>query len=146
MANDEYFTPKWLFDKLNVMFDLDVASTYHPLVTVPSYNRFTIEDDGLTKDWHGRVWMNPPFSKVTPWIEKWLDHGNGLCLIPSLSSNGKWVNKLWDSQAVCALLPSNMRFQCPNGDIASIRWRTAVWAIGDRNISALKQSGLGNVR
>ena len=26
MANDELYTPKWIFDSLNVVFDLDVCA------------------------------------------------------------------------------------------------------------------------
>jgi hypothetical protein len=142
-GKNECFTPKWVFDKLGLEFDLDVASSNHPLVVVPAKKRYTIEDDALSKPWFGRVWMNPPFSKVTPWIDKWLDHANGLCLV-TLSSNGKWVNKLWDSEAACHYLPPNMAFIGGSGLVVKMRWRTAIWALGDDNIKAL--SNLGKVK
>jgi hypothetical protein len=142
---DECYTPQWLFDKLGVQFDLDVASSYHPLVIVPTKDRYTIKDNALVKPWYGNVWMNPPFSKVTPWIDKWLDHRQGICLVP-LSSNGRWVNKLWDSEAACMYLPANMKFQGASGHIVNMRWRTALWAFGESNITALKMSGLGRIR
>jgi len=142
---DECYTPKWLFDAMAITFDLDVASSYHDLIAVPSHNRFTIQDNGLERDWYGRVWMNPPFSKVTPWIDKWLDHNNGICLVP-LSSNGRWVNKLWDSDAACMYLPANMAFQGASGHIVKMRWRTAMWALGKDNIEALERTKIGKVR
>lgn len=145
MANDEIFTPSWIFDALNVQFDLDPASSNHPLVTVPAEKRYTKEDDGLAREWFGRVWMNPPFSKLTPWVDKWMAHNNGICLVP-LSSNGKWVNRLWDSEAACCYLPPGMSFQGSDGNIVKIRWRTSMWAIGETNITALKMSGLGRIR
>ena len=145
MAADEIFTPKWIFDSLGVQFDLDPASAHHSLITVPAKYRFTKEDDGLTQNWFGRVWMNPPFSKVTPWIDKWMAHNDGICLVP-LSSNGKWVNRLWDSEAACCYLPPAMAFQGSDGKMAKMRWRTAIWAIGETNITALKMSGLGKIR
>ena len=139
-GKDECYTPAWIFDKIGLQFDLDVASSHHPLVVVPAINRYTIDDNALIKPWYGRVWMNPPFSKVTPWIDKWLEHNNGLCLVP-LSSNGKWVNKLWDSDAGCCYLPANMAFQGASGHIVKMRWRTAIWALGDENINALRKLG-----
>jgi hypothetical protein len=90
--------------------------------------------------------MNPPFSKVTPWIDKWLEHKNGFCLVP-LSSNGKWVNKLWESDAELVFLPSAMKFiGGRDGVMVNHRWRCALWAIGDEAIEALRNSGIGKVR
>ncbi len=32
---------------------------------------WTADDDALTKSWHGhRVWCNPPYSNIRPWVEK----------------------------------------------------------------------------
>lgn len=144
-SKDECYTPKWLFDAMGLEFDLDVASANHPLIVVPAANKYTLEDDGLAQKWYGRVYMNPPFSKVTPWIDKWLDHANGICLVP-LSSNGRWVNKLWDSKAGCMYLPASMAFQGADGRIVKMRWRTALWAIGQENIDGLIRSQIGKVR
>ena len=93
--SDEMFTPEWIFKALNVEFDLDVASSHNQFVQVPTKKFYTIDDDSLAQGWVGRVWMNPPYSKVTPWIHKWIAHQNGFCLVP-LSSNGKWINLLWE--------------------------------------------------
>ena len=137
---DECYTPKWIFDGLGITFDLDVASSNHPLVIVPATKRYTIEDDALKQPWFGRVWMNPPFSKMTPWIDKWLEHNNGICLV-SLASNGKWMNKLWDSDAACHYLPPNMAFNGASGLPVKMRWRSAMFALGDDNVQALRNLG-----
>ncbi len=99
IKNDECYTPQWVFDAMGIRFDLDVASSNSEMIVVPADRKYTVEDDGLALPWEGRVWMNPPFSKITPWINKWLEHGNGICLVP-LSSNGRWVNQLWESNAL----------------------------------------------
>lgn len=51
--SDEYATPQGTFDKLNAEFNftLDPCSTDQ---NCKCNNHFTIEDDGLTKDWGGR--------------------------------------------------------------------------------------------
>lgn len=146
MANDEMFTPYWVFEALDLKFDIDVASSHNPHVVECAWKKYTIDEDGLAQDWNGLVWMNPPFSKVTPWIEKWLDHANGLCLVP-LSSNGRWVNTLWESDAKLVYLPPNMKFiGGEDGKMISHRWRCALWAIGEQAIQALDESKIGKMR
>ena len=138
--DNECYTPKWIFDQLGLHFDLDVASSNSPLVQVPATQKYTLEDDALSKPWFGRVWMNPPFSKVGPWIDKWLNHNNGLCLVP-LGSNGKWVNNLWNSDAACHYLPPNLAFVGGSGLVVKMRFRTAIFALGNDNVLALRRLG-----
>jgi hypothetical protein len=140
---DECYTPKWIFDKLRLIYDLDVASANHELITCPAKKRYTIEDNALEQPWHGRIWMNPPFSKVTPWIERFIEHDNGVGLVP-LSSNGRWVNRLWDSQVAFCYLPSNLAFVGASGHEVKMRWRVTLIAAGADNIKAM--SNLGRVR
>ena len=141
--NDECYTPQWVFDALGTTFDLDVASGHSQYIVTPAARKYTVEDDGLALPWEGKVWMNPPFSKITPWINKFLEHGNGVCLVP-LSSNGKWVNELWDSKASVAYLPANMAFVTRTGELIKHRWRCSMWAIGEESVENLR--GIGRVR
>ena len=146
MAKDEQYTPSWVFEALGVKFDLDVASSNNPYVIVPTKRRYTIEDDALIQPWHVLIWMNPPYSGVTPWIEKWLDHANGFCLVP-LASQGRWVNRLWESEAKLLYMPPNMKFiGGDDGVMITHRWRTALWAIGEQAIEILHKSKIGKVR
>ena len=80
--SDEWYTPSTLFEQLGLRFDLDVASPTDNKSHVPADRKYTIEDDGLVQPWTGRVWMNPPYSKPAPWVEKWLNHANGIALLP----------------------------------------------------------------
>lgn len=61
-SSDEYATPPWLWRKLARPlggFDVDPASGAES--TPIADTRYTKEDDGLSKAWHGDVWLNPPF-------------------------------------------------------------------------------------
>jgi hypothetical protein len=42
--------------------DLDPASSIAANVVVQAQRFFTKADNGLVREWHGRVWLNPPYS------------------------------------------------------------------------------------
>ena len=138
MANDELYTPKWIFEALGLQFDLDVASSNNEQIIVPASNKYTIEDDALTKPWYGRVWMNPPFSKPSPWVHKWLAHNNGIALLP-LSGNSRWWRDLWQSDAAVVMIKPNTGFNNTEGEEKKIMYGISLWALGLDNIAAIAQ-------
>jgi phage N-6-adenine-methyltransferase len=141
--SDEWYSPKIIFDKLGIEFDLDPSHPNHK-TDVPCKKYFTKEDDGLTQKWDGVVWMNPPYSKPAPWVERWLTHQNGLALLPLAKS--KWFNHLMDSDAKFVLLPSTFKFNSPENKSISLMMASSIWAIGDYAIEKLIDSDLGKVR
>lgn len=62
-------------------FDLDPCTPpYMPWETAAK--RYTPLDDGLSKEWCGRVWLNPPYGKQTfLWLNRLRLHGSGIALI-----------------------------------------------------------------
>ena len=89
---DERYTPRWVFDDLGLTFDLDPASPVGGGDFVPARRKLTRLDDGLAHDWHGLVWLNPPFSAATPWADKFRAHGEGVFLGPI--ANSRWWTDL----------------------------------------------------
>ena len=133
LTSDDFYTPQWIFDALNLHFDLDVASPPHE-TRVPCDRYLTKADDGLTADWHGRIWLNPPFSNTYEWTTRFIEHSNGIALLPFGKSRA--IDAMWQSDANVVLLPRTMKFlQGP------IYMPTALWAIGDDNINALHNIG-----
>lgn len=68
--SDEWSTPNKIYDDLNneFNFNLDPCSSE---VNHKCENYFTIEDDGLSKNWGGyRVFCNPPYSNIAAWVKK----------------------------------------------------------------------------
>lgn len=77
-------------------FDLDVCARVD---TAKAEQFFTRADDGLSRDWFGRAWMNPPFSNPAPWLKKAIEETeSGRCemvvaLLPA-STDTRWFHDL----------------------------------------------------
>lgn len=141
--NDTILTPKWVFEELGITFDVDVA---HPEFEthVPCKRWYTEQNDGLKSEWSGVIWLNPPYSNPTPWIDKFIEHANGIALVPMAKS--KWFNKLWDSKAIHYALPAQFKFEDINGKPKSIFSLCSLWAMGEESTLALTRLAKGNIR
>lgn len=89
--------------------------------------------------------MNPPYSSPSEWVYKFINHGQGMALLPI--TRGKWWDAIWDRADAILPLPHNYKFERPDG-LASkpIVFRTALYAIGENNARALSHYGGGRVR
>lgn len=68
--SDEWATPQHIFDELDEEFgfDLDACANKN---NHKCDDYYSIEDDGLSKDWSGRrVFCNPPYSNIAEWVKK----------------------------------------------------------------------------
>jgi hypothetical protein len=93
-GHDEWLTPKYITDALGP-FDLDPCSPIvRPWDTAKKH--YTVEDDGLSKKWHGRVWCNPPYGPETKkWLERIASHGDGIALVFSRTETGSFFPHVW---------------------------------------------------
>lgn len=112
--SDEWYTPKYIFDALGIQFHLDVAA---PEINtfVPACRKFT--EDSLNKDWFGQVWCNPPFggrNGLVPWIDKFLEHGDGIILTPDRTSCDWWQKLVEECDAVL-FIKGKVKFMRPDG-------------------------------
>lgn len=140
---DERYTPQWIFDGLGLTFDLDPASPEGGGDCVPALAKFTKADDGLSRPWHGRVWLNPPFSESTAWADRFRDHGNGVFLGPV--ANGRWwvdlvrhADVIWHCRDFAFTHPTHA------GKRSSMP--LAMIAIGDDNAEAVRRLALSGVQ
>ena len=107
------------FDEQLGPFTIDVAAADH---NAKCARYFTAEQDGLAQSWAGeRVWCNPPFSTISPWVQKaWNEHErtNGIAmLLPANRTDQLWWHQLVepyrdraDSPLWVYFLPGRMRF------------------------------------
>jgi hypothetical protein len=140
LTSDDYYTPAWVFERMGIEFDLDVCSPPGGIPWIPAKRYYTQADDGLVAPWEGRAWMNPPYSNVTPWVERLIEHGDGVCLLPF--GRSRWLNRIWD-HANAVIIPANIgSFSFAND--RTMRFAVFVAAFGDECVEAV--SHLGPVR
>lgn len=79
-GSDEWYTPPEIVTSLG-HFDLDPCSPIGGVFRLADV-LYTKEDNGLTKEWKGRVWLNPPYSKPLyfQFADKMAKHGSGIML------------------------------------------------------------------
>jgi hypothetical protein len=141
---DDYYTPDWVFNALGIEFDLDVAAPKGGISWLPAKNHFSIEDDGLAQNWYGKVWMNPPYSMPSAWVDKFIEHNNGICLLPF--SRSKWFLKIWEKADCIIALPSNFKFMHKDLGSQNVFMPVFLAAKGNECSEYLKNSRLGAPR
>jgi hypothetical protein len=146
LTSDDHYTPKWVFDRIGLCFDLDVAAPPNGAPFVPCKNYLTQYDDGLTVEWSGLVFMNPPFSNITKWVNKFIAHNNGICLLPVVKS--QWYYDLWDSKArIVRGDPDKSGLKFIFMETQKRIFPSVIFAaLGDVSVKALKQAKFGKLR
>lgn len=114
MGKDEWLTPPDLIIQLGD-FDLDPCSpVIRPWNTAK--NHFTINDDGLSKDWFGRVWLNPPYGKFTGvWLDRLVIHGDGIALIFARTETEMFFDYVWNFADAVLFLKGRLCFYHVSG-------------------------------
>lgn len=115
-ATDAWITPQPLVTALGA-FDLDPCEAT-PQPWKHALRGITEAEDGLKAKWHGRVWLNPPYSSVWQWMGKLAEHGHGTALIFARTETAGFVEHVWCKASAILFLHGRLHFHYPNGDKA----------------------------
>ena len=139
---DEWYTPRWIIDLLGP-FDTDPCSPVVPPYEIAPIS-YTKEQDGLTHDWQGVVWMNPPYSRkpLRQFCEKMARHGNGLALLMNRQDNLLWQEVIFPSARSMLFMRHRVKFLRPDGTTGSPFYSSCLVAWGDECDRRLRQSGI----
>jgi|15BtaG_2_1085339.scaffolds.fasta_scaffold00008_86 site-specific DNA-methyltransferase (adenine-specific) len=116
--SDEWGTPDAFMEVLNQRFG---DFTLDPCCTINSAkapNFITSNENGLTKDWSGNVYMNPPYSSVSKWIDKAIFEtasGNTdrvVCLVPARTAT-KWFYRAAIEASEVLFVHGRLSFENP---------------------------------
>lgn len=109
-SNEWYTLPRYIEAARLVLgdIDLDPASCEIANRTVQARRYYTQEENGLEQAWYGRIWLNPPFGRLsngTSRIRLFLDRlvqeyrsGNIVAAIAMVKADPKqrWFHPLWN--------------------------------------------------
>jgi phage N-6-adenine-methyltransferase len=98
----EWYTPKHIVTAVTrALGAIDLDPCADPDKAIKAATHFTAKDDGLTKKWSGRVYMNPPYGDVIgEWTRKLLtEYTSGrvsaaIALVPARTDT-KWFDPLF---------------------------------------------------
>jgi hypothetical protein len=104
--SNEHYTPKKYLDAARAVLggtiDLDPASCAEANKTVQATTFLDADDDGLTKEWLGTVWLNPPYGRQAgDFILKFFDEvcagrvTAGIILVNAHCTDTGWFQPLW---------------------------------------------------
>ena len=106
--------------------DLDPASSEIAQQTVKAAKYFTASDNGLQHEWHGRIWLNPPYKKelIEPFVDKFISEytdgkiGSNVTAAIILVRNATetaWFQKLAQHANVICFTNHRPKFYRPDG-------------------------------
>lgn len=121
----ERYTPAEYIEKAREVLgaiDLDPATSERAQKTVQAAQYFTAKDDGLSREWHGRVWLNPPYHReLAPhFIAKLIaelaaGRVSEAIMLTNNSTDTEWFRSAADvCEAIC-FTTGRIHFEVPNG-------------------------------
>lgn len=131
-----WITPRWIIDALGP-FDLDPCAAGLRPWSCATENWTVL---GLDREWHGRVWLNPPFDRyqVGKWIWHLARHGCGTALLHA-RTEAEWFEPIWDHASAILFLSDRLYFHYPDGRRADANSGApaCLVAFGDRDLEIL---------
>lgn len=141
--SEVWLTPPYILEALGP-FDLDpCAAEEQPTWAAPRY--YTQRVDGLSQEWSGRVWMNPPYGrKVAFWLRRLAAHGDGIALVFARTETAMFFESVWPKARALLFLEGRLNFYHPHGvrAVANCGAPSVLIAYGVENAMRLKDSGL----
>lgn len=124
-GNAEWYTPHVYLEAARAVLggiDLDPASSYTANKLVKAKLYFTKEQNGLTKPWKGKVWLNPPYTRniIDKFIAKLIHHAERdevksyICLV-NAAMDTKWAHALLKNADSVCFIKGRISFLTPAG-------------------------------
>jgi len=143
VGKEEWLTPPRIINALG-KFDLDPCAAIDSPWEIAKHS-FNVFDNGLSKHWFGRVWLNPPYgNKTGEWIARMADHGNGIALVFARTETKMFFDSVWPVAHAVLFLEGRLTFHHHCGRMAKANSGapSVLIAYGTDNTDILQSSGI----
>jgi DNA N-6-adenine-methyltransferase (Dam) len=140
-GNNEWHTPQEFVDLARAVLgiiDLDPASNAVAQRTVKAKTYFTAARNGLTKEWRGRVYLNPPFSQslIAPFVAKLIAERRAGNVTEAIMLTNNYTDTEWFHSAAAAadaicFTKGRVRYEDPEGNPCQPTQGQAFFYFGD---------------
>lgn len=140
-GDNEWFTPSEYIERARRALgaiDLDPASHQLAQKRVNAGTFFTRKDDGLKQEWHGRVWLNPPYTQpdIELFVDKLLEEVAASRTTAAIMLTHNYTDTAWFQKAalqatlVC-FTRGRIAFESPDGEKAAPTQGQAFFYFGE---------------
>lgn len=136
---DDWCTPvKYIEMAREVMgdIDLDPASNDFAQERIKAKQYYTKETNGLDKPWNGRVWLNPPYSRIiTKFVNKLIwEYGINNCkqaiMLVNSKTDTRWFQRLLNMGGFLCFVNGRISFEHPEREAEAPRHPNAFFYFG----------------
>ena len=142
-ATNDWLTPPDLLKKLGA-FDVDPCCPESmPWRTAPVM--YTPAANGLSMNWEGRVWLNPPYGpEAATWLNRLAAHKCGTALIFARTETEMFFDHVWDKARAVLFIKGRLHFYDVAGNRAKANAGapSVLIAYSDADARTLQHSGI----
>lgn len=140
-GEQEWYTPKKYIElarKVLGQIDLDPASTEEANKLIQATRYYSKDEDGLTQEWHGHIWMNPPYAQplIDQFCNKLIEeydnqHITDAVILVNNATDTRWFHKLCTKASALCFPLGRVHFWSPSNGMAGPLQGQVLIYIGD---------------
>ena len=155
-GDNEWYTPDQYIKAAKAVMgdiDLDPASTEVANTVVGAYRYYTAADDGLSQEWRGRVWMNPPYAQpfIAQFAERLVESVTSgdvieACVLVNNATETAWFSGMLSQPSAVCFPRGRIRFWHPSKESAPLQGQAILYFGPNRDAFKAEFSQFGPVK
>lgn len=115
-TTETWLTPPEIIRDLGP-FDLDPCAAPEPRPWPTATRHIALPEDGLSAEWSGVCWVNPPYGPHTgDWLDRLAEHGAGGIALTFARTETDWFFRtVWEKAGALLFVRGRLTFHRPDG-------------------------------